>query len=324
MNWITPMEPVSIQHVKQEKGFLHEIKWDGIRGMVYLQAGAMRIFTKKGNERTGFYPELSPLEKELGTREVVLDGEIVVLDTTGQPSFHNVLVRETVKSKRNLQYYLRNYPVKYMMFDILMSGGKLLTNRPLSERKQMLEQVVAPIAAASDTFYISQTYDNGVELYDVMKQKNMEGIVSKKLNSHYIPGKKHEEWFKTKFTKKMLCIIGGIIWKDKLPNSLLMGVRNEEGSKLIYMGRASLGLKDSDLLLLKQYKNDLLQEECPFELSVIKDVNRTGDELTWTVPALTCWVSFLELSNDGVFRHPKILGFTNIPINEANGKVLTD
>lgn len=323
MNWITPMEPVSIPNVKQGNDFIHEIKWDGVRGMVYLEAGSMRIFTKKGNERTGFYPELNLLEKELGAGQVVLDGELVALDASGQPSFHNVLVRETVKSKRNLQYYLRNYPVKYMMFDILMSNGELLTNRYLSERKKILEQVVSPVVAASDTFYLSRAYDNGKELYEMMKQKNMEGIVSKKLSSFYLPGKKHEEWYKTKFTKKMLCIIGGIVWKEKLPNSLLMGIKTEESSKLVYMGRASLGLKGSDLLLLKQYKNDLVQEECPFELA-ITDVNRSGTELTWTVPAITCWVSFLELSNDGVFRHPKILGFTNIPIDEANGKVLTD
>ncbi len=324
MNWITPMEPVSIPQVKQGKDFVHEIKWDGIRGMVYLEAGSMRIFTKKGNERTEFYPELDLLEKELGTGQVVLDGELVVLDATGQPSFHNVLVRETVKSKRNLQYYLRNYPVKYMMFDILMSNGQLLTNKFLSERKKILEEVVSSLVAASDTFYISQAYDNGEELYELMKQKNMEGIVSKKLNSFYLPGKKHEEWFKTKFTKKMLCIIGGIIWKEKLPNSLLMGVRTGESSKLVYMGRASLGLKGSDLLLLRQYKNDLVQEDCPFELEAITDVSKSGMELTWTVPAITCWVGFQELSNDGVFRHPKILGFTNLPVNEANGKVLTD
>jgi len=324
MNLITPMEPVSVSHVKKEKEFIHEIKWDGIRGMVYLRGGTMRIFTKRGNERTGFYPELNLLEKELGSREVVLDGELVVLDDAGQPSFHNVLVRETVKSKRNLQYYLRNYPVNYIMFDILMNNGQLLTNRPLFERKKILEQVISPLTAASETFSISQVYEDGEKLYETMKQRNMEGIVSKKLNSLYLPGKKHEEWFKTKFTKKMLCIIGGIIWKDNLPNSLLMGVRNEKSSKLVYMGRASLGLRDSDLLLLRQYKNDIIQEECPFEMKDIEDIKRLKAELTWTVPAITCWVSFLELSNDGVFRHPKILGFTNIPITEANGKVLTD
>ncbi len=318
------MEPVSLNKVKEGENFIHEIKWDGIRGLIYLQSGVMKLFTKKGNERTGFYPELEIISKVLKDRNIVLDGEIVVLDTSGQPSFHNVLIRETVKNKRNLDFYLKNYPVKYMVFDILMDKDKLLTKIPLSERKQILEKVISSVTSISDTVFLSQVFEAGSALYETMKEKNMEGIVSKKLNSFYLPGKKHEEWFKTKFTKRMLCIVGGIQWKDKRPNSLLMGTKTEESAKLLYMGRASLGLKGTDLQLLMQYKDNLIQEECPFDETGSADFDKSGTELTWTVPALTCWVSFLELSNDGHFRHPKILGFSNLPAKAANGKVLTD
>ncbi|MDF2985689.1 MAG: dependent ligase-like proteinATP dependent ligase family protein [Eubacterium sp.] len=324
MNWIPPMEPVSSPGVKQGSDFIHEIKWDGIRGMIYLGSNGLKMYTKKGNERTDFYPELDIIEAALRGRNIVLDGEIIVMDSSGKPSFHNVLVRETVKSKRNLQYYLKNYPTKYMLFDILFNEGRLLTGTPLKDRKQILEQTVAPILKNSDTVFLSKTFVDGNELYESMKQKDMEGIVSKKLNSIYLPGKKHEEWFKTKFTKKMLCIIGGIQWKGALPNSLIMGIKNHESSKLLYMGKASLGLKGSDLQLLKQYKNELIQTECPFELNSIDDMDSTGTGLTWVRPAITCWISFLELSNDGHFRHPKILGFSNLPLEEADGKVLTD
>ena len=324
MKWINPMEPVSLNRVKNDSDFIHEIKWDGIRGLIYLQDGEMRLFTKKGNERTGFYPELDVINKVLKDRNVVLDGEIVVLDHSGQPSFHNVLIRETVKNKRNLEFYLKNYPVKYMVFDILMDKDKLLTKIPLFERKEILEKVISSITNNCDTVFLSQVFKDGRELYETMKEKNMEGIVSKKLNSFYLPGKKHEEWFKTKFTKRMLCIVGGIQWKDKRPNSLLMGITTEESAKLIYMGRASLGLKGSDLQLLMQYKDDLIMGECPFDQTGSAAFEKSGTELTWTVPTLTCWISFLELSNDGHFRHPKILGFTNLPAKEANGKVLTD
>ncbi len=324
MNWIAPMEPVSSSNVKQGSDFLHEIKWDGIRGMIYLGSDGLRMYTKKGNERTDFYPELNVIGEILEVRNIVLDGEIIVLDTSGKPSFHDVLVRETVKSKRNLQYYLKNYPIKYMLFDILVSEGHLLTRTPLLERKQILEQTITPILKNSDTVFLSKTFADGNELYGSMKHKNMEGIVSKKINSVYLPGKKHEEWFKTKFTKKMLCIIGGIQWKGTLPNSLIMGVKARKSSKLLYMGKASLGLKGSDLQLLKQFKNELIQKECPFEPNSISDLDSTGTGVTWIRPAITCWVSFLELSNDGHFRHPKILGFTNLPLEEADGKVLTD
>ena len=122
----------------------------------------------------------------------------------------------------------------------------------------------------------------------------------------------------------MLCIIGGILWKGEKPNSLVLGFKTTENKKMNYVGKASLGLKESDLKLLKEYKNELSQDECPFEESSISDIELTGTELTWVYPSITCWINFLELSNSGHFRHPKIIGFTALPVEEANGRVLTD
>jgi bifunctional non-homologous end joining protein LigD len=324
MNWIAPMEPISCSKVKDDPEYIHEIKWDGIRGLVYLQNKELRIYTKKGNERTEFYPEVRKINEVIQADNIVLDGEMVVLDDKGFPSFHNALVRETVKSQRNLQYYLRNYPVRFMVFDVLQYNSRLLTDLPIHERKTILTELLSPAVKDCDTISISEVYTDGNLLYQKMKQNNMEGIVSKKINSTYISGKKHDAWYKTKFTKKMLCIIGGIQWKDDKPNSLIMGVRTAESENLIYMGKASLGLKEADLRLIREYKDQLLQDKCPFEASSISNIEITGSGLTWVNPVITCWVNFLELSNDGHFRHPKIIGFTVLPAEEANGRVLTD
>lgn len=323
MNWIAPMEPISSIEVKENNQYIHEVKWDGIRGLVYLQNKEFKIFTKRGNERTEFYPELSILSKEFSNEDITLDGEIVVLDKNGLPSFYNSLIRETVRSKRNFQYYLNNYPVNYIIFDILKHKDKLITKLPLFERKQLLAKLLKSITSQSDTIHISEVYTDGKELFQKMRQRNMEGIVSKKLDSLYLEGKKHDAWFKTKFTKKMLCVIGGIQWKDEKPKSLVLGVTTSNG-KLNYVGKASLGLKQSDLKLLKENINELSQKECPFETSSISNIDVTGSELSWIYPAITCWINFLELSNDGHFRHPKIIGFTALPVEEANGRVLTD
>lgn len=324
MNWIAPMEPLSSREVKEEKTFIHEIKYDGIRGMIYFQGSDYRLFTKKGNERTDFYPELKILNRLMGSRKVILDGEIYVLDKDKRPAFHNILTRETVKSQRNLQFYINNYPANYVVFDILQMDDRLLTGLPLTERKQLLDTVMRPVIGNCDNIYISSIYDNGAELFEQMKDKNMEGIVSKKADSLYLEGKNHQDWFKTKFIKKMLCIIGGIQWKEQKPNSLILGIKTHENPKLIYLGKASLGLTQADLMLLKQYREQLEQPECPFDGESIKGLNNTGSGITWTMPYITCWISFLELSNDGHFRHPKILGFTNLPVEEAYGKVLTE
>lgn len=322
MNWIAPMEPVTSSRVKEAESFIHEIKYDGIRGLLYFEGSGFRIFTKKGNERTGFYPELKVLNALVDDRQLVLDGEIYVDGKNGKPAFHDVLVRETVRTERNLQYYVRNYPAKYVVFDILQMNGRLLTGLPLFERKELLDQIMEPVIDQSENIFKSQVFSNGTELFEDMRERNMEGIVSKKLDSRYVGGKKHEEWFKTKFVKKMLCIVGGIQWKEQKPNSLLVGFKPEDRDRLVFMGKASLGLKESDLLLLKQFKHQLLQRDCPFEEEGITGLERNL-QITWISPVLTCWISFLELSNDGHFRHPKILGFTGLPAGEATGKVLT-
>lgn len=324
MNWITPMEPISCDIVKEGSEYIHEIKWDGIRGLVYLQNGQLNIYTKKGNERTAYYPELRVIYDEFKSDGIILDGEIVILDKNGIPSFYNSLVRESVKSEKNLKYYQTNFPINYIVFDVLKYKGRMLTNNPLQERKQLLAQLLKPLTNRSSVIHLPEIYTDGKALFENMKQKNMEGIVSKKINSFYLQGKHHDAWFKTKFTKKMLCIIGGILWKLGEPNSLILGVKTIENDKLNYIGKASLGLKGSDLKLLKEYRDKIIQDECPFLENSIEGMDTKGNELTWVSPLMTCWINFLELSNDGHLRHPKILGFTSLPASEANGKVLTD
>ena len=324
MNWIAPMDPISCGTVKEGSEYIHEIKWDGIRGLVYLLNGQLNIYTKKGNIRTAFYPELGAIYDEFKSNDIILDGEIIVFDKNGMPSFYNSLVRESVKSQKNLKYYQNNYPINYIVFDILKYRDELLISYPLQQRKQLLQELLSSLINRNNTIYLSDIYTDGKELFEKMKQKNMEGIVSKKINSMYLQGKHHEAWFKTKFTKKMLCIIGGVVWKHGETNSLILGIKANEDKKINYIGKASLGLKGSDLKLLKEYRDKLIQEECPFSENSIEGMNTKENELTWVSPLITCWISYLELSNDGHLRHPKILGFTSLPAEEANGKVFTE
>ncbi|WP_024833052.1 RNA ligase family protein [Ruminiclostridium josui] len=324
MNWVIPMEPVICPDVKDESGYVHEIKWDGIRGMVYVQDGKVRIYTKKGKEKTGFYPELDVLKKALGGKSVILDGEFVVLGEEGVPSFYKSLIRERVSSSSKLQYYASLYPVCYMVFDILQYEDHILVNIPLIERKQILEENLSSLTGDDTKIFLTKMYQDGKKLFEQMKKQNMEGIVSKKTDSLYIGGKKHNAWFKTKFIKKMLCVVGGIQWKSINPNSLVLGIKPPGSEKLVYVGKASAGLKQSDLMLIKEYIGQLEWKECPFTTDETIELDRTGERFTWLYPALTCWISFLELTNNGHLRHPKIEGFAVLPIEEADGKVLTE
>lgn len=307
MELIEVMEPVPSQQIVSEKGWLHQIKWDGIRGISYIENAKLRVFTKNGNERTDFYPELMETLTLLKVKQAVLDGEIVVFDGD-KPSFSHILVRERVRSKANLNYYLKKYPAKYIVFDILFCNGKDLRKTALNERKAILLDNLKQ----SSIIAITDDFVDGNALFALMKKKNYEGIVSKKENSLYLAGKKHNLWFKTKVTKKILAVIGGLTWKNNYPNSLMLGIYHED--KLYYIGKASSGLKQSDFRLLKEYGESFKLDKSPF-------INLgTGKNTSWLKPVLTCWVSFLEWTSNGSLRHPKILGFSSQDPQEADGK----
>lgn len=307
---LTPMEPILTKDIIEDSEWIHEIKWDGIRGITYVEDEEVRIFTKNGNERTQYYPEILDIGRCIKANQVVLDGEIVVIDNN-RPSFSKIMIRERIKKLSNMSYYTNKYPVKYIVFDILFKNNSDLRMLPLNKRKKILAETLIPNSIIT---YVDE-FTNGTALYELMKQRNYEGIVSKNINSPYIPKKNHKAWFKTKISKKMLVVIGGISLNNGYPNSLLMGIY--EDSELINIGRVSSGLKDKDLAALNLYKDKLAEKQSPFQnLKKSKDV-------IWIKPLLTCYVSFMEWNSKGGLRHPRLIGFSNEPPENANGSEAT-
>lgn len=306
------MSPILSQKIINNEYWIHQIKWDGIRGLTYIENNSFKLFNKHGRDRTIFYPELKESVKLLEGNQAILDGEIVIFDTQGRPSFNTLLMREKVRIKSNIDYYLKKYPVKYIIFDILYYNGEDLRAKPLLERMEILKNHYAKSSIST----ITDDFSNGKKLFQLMNEKNYEGIVSKKVNSSYISGKKHKVWYKIKTSKKILAIICGIKTKNNYPNSLILGVFKE--GDIHYIGSVSAGLKQSDFILLKENINILRQQKSP--LSNIK----SRRDVIWIKPMITCWVSFLEWTDRGSLRHPKLIGFSSQSIEEANGRDYID
>jgi len=316
----SPMEPLPSAKVIAKEGWFHQIKWDGIRALCYLDGPSLQIFTKNGRERNTVYPELAALPCQSSASQAVFDGEIIVLSEQDKPSFELVLMRERLASPQKIRRYASAHPVKYVVFDILAVNGRPLTGRTLLERQQILGETLTPNADVG----ISDNFANGQELFDLMKKKGWEGIVSKNPASVYSPGKHHRDWFKTKLLQTLPAVVGGLQMKNSFPNALLLGIFDGHG--LRYIGKASLGLKQADFRLLNEHLPRLEIAQSPFyNFGQISPGHSSKDgrgtlRNKWLRPLLTCRVNFLEWTKEGSLRHPQIAGFTDLPAENPRRK----
>ena len=279
------MEPVPLPHVHSEKGFIHQIKWDGIRGVAVIENGGLKIYNKSGIESTARYSELVVLTQCVAAQQAVLDGEIVVI-VDGKPSFYNVLRRSLSKNA----YNAASLPVQYIVFDLLFYNQRDLRGLPLEERQTMLRNCFTSNAIAAQV----DSFEDGEALFALMKHNNMEGIVSKRLSSRYIAGKRHADWFKTKILRRLLCAVTGVNYKNGLPSSLSLGVYRD--GALTPVGDVGSGIKQDDLHVLAK---QLVPGEAP---------------------RITCRVRFSEWTPAGTLRHPVFLGFSDIAPAAATGE----
>lgn len=292
------MEPVRVPQVVTEGGFIHQIKWDGVRGIASVDDGGVRLFGKSGRDCTSQYPEMETLPRQMNAVSAVIDGEIVAF-VDGRPSFYHILKRSRSYGGRSAS----TWPVRYIAFDLLELNGRDLRNQPLEERQALLRKhfTASPVAALADDF------TDGKALFELMKRENMEGIVSKRLGSAYLPGKVHRDWFKTKTARKMLCAVTGLRLNNGQPASLELAVYRD--GELVPVGHAGSGLNQEALRLLSDY--------------AMKESTGLRGDVMRVMPRLTCWVRFAEWTADGTMRHPVLLGFADKPAEEAVGEEIS-
>ncbi len=296
------MEPVSIDFVIKDEQFIHQIKWDGIRGVANIEESGTTIYTRNGNICTESYPELTSLPRQISAKQAVLDGELTVFEKD-TPSFYLSLQRNRTKNKNSIKRLAENFPARYIIFDALYWNGSDLRQMPLEKRQEILKNNFISSSSAA----LTDDFSDGQALFEMIKNKNMEGIVSKRKGSRYIAGKKHNDWYKTKVRKKILCVVSGISLNGQMPASLVLGVYR--GGSLEGIGKVSSGLKQYDLALLKEFMQKY----------------KTGrqKDIVSVKPMLTCWVRFSEWTGGGTLRHPVLLGFCDKEPAEADGQEIS-
>lgn len=280
-----------------------EGKWDGIRALATWDGERMRLTSRRGNDLTAAYPELTTTDLGLGPDPAVLDGEIVAPDGAGRPSFPLLQTRMNLVHAREIEREARRTPVQLYLFDILRDGGDDLTSLPLAERRAHLERRAG---AASAPFVVPPVFDDVDTALEVSRSLALEGVVVKDPSAPYRGGARSEQWLKVKFTETQEVVIGGIRpgkgGRTGEIGSLLVGWHTDEG--LHYAGRVGSGFSESTLAALDRRLQPLRTGDDPFV-----DVPRAdASDALWVRPELVGEVEFGEVTPGGILRHARWRG----------------
>ena len=299
----TLAQPAAARAAAARWGAWAEMKWDGIRAVGVWDGAALQLYARSGTDITARYPELTALDPGLGAEPVVVDGEIIALDASGRPSFHRLQSRMHLTQPRQIEVERRRTPVRYHLFDVLARDGIDLAERPLSQRREILEQVGA---GAIDEIIVPPVFDDVDDTLATARQLRLEGIVVKNPSSPYRRGARTDQWLKVKLTQTQEVVIGGIRpgrgGRTGTIGSLLLGIPTDDG--LHYAGRVGSGFGESTLTRLNELLQPLRSDANPFADVPAAD---TRDAL-WVRPHLVGEVEFAEFSPGGILRQARWRG----------------
>ena len=287
-----PMLATLVKKAPSGKEWIHELKLDGYRILAFLERGKARLLTRNGQDWSDKVPELIETLEKWNPGNLVLDGELVVMDENGRSDF------------QALQSYFKKTKDRYadyVIFDLLAAGDEDLRPKPLLERKALLEVLLKDSPAGMHF----NPHTEGSAIFDKVCEADMEGIISKKKDSTYHPTRS-KDWVKTKCEYRQEFVIGGYTISDKSStglSSLLLG--GYEGENLNYKGRSGTGFSEQEAVdLIKQFKN-LLRETSPFTERLKP---RTDEIITYLEPKLVAEVKFAEITDDGLLRQASFKG----------------
>jgi len=282
-----------------------EMKWDGVRALAYCDGGRVRLVSRTGQDVTATYPELRALGSALDRRQALLDGEVVALGDSGWPDFEALQPRMHVRDGDTARRLAAHYPVTYLAFDLLHLDGRPLLDVPYEQRRALLDDLGldGPYCQVPPSFI----GEPGAGVQAVSRQHDLEGVVAKRLDSRYEPGKRSGSWLKVKNMRRQEAVIGG--WRPGKGNrtgqigSLLVGVQEANG--LAYAGHVGTGFTDRALRLLTEQLAPLRRDTSPFAAPLPADHAR---DAVWAEPVLVAEVAFTGWTKAGRMRAPSYQG----------------
>ena len=270
-----------------------EVKFDGYRAIAYIRGAECRLVSRNGNDLTDRFGSVAAaLVKAVRSPNAVIDGEITRVDETGRTSFS-----ELQQGTGALVYFA---------FDLLELDGETLVGAPLRERKARLRELLVPRAAGVS---YSESFDDGAALHEVVRERALEGIVAKRVDSTYKSGRRTHDWVKLKVDSSDEFVVAGYTRGTgrRAASFGALALAVNEGGELRYVGNVGTGFSEDEIEKLLGLLRPLHRNDPPFREPPKMPRVRRGD-VQWVEPELVVQVRYGEWTHDGHLRHPAYLG----------------
>jgi bifunctional non-homologous end joining protein LigD len=285
----------------RDDGWAYEIKWDGVRAIAYSEPGRLRLESRNLNDITAQYPEIRQLNRALSSHTAVLDGEIVAFDAEGRPSFERLQQRMHLTGEAQIRRRAQDYPVVYVLFDVLHLDGHDLMGLSYEERRARLAELALDGPAWQTP---SHSVGGGAQLLAATAEKGLEGIMAKRLDCPYEPGKRASHWIKVKTKQRQELVIGGWLPGEGRRSgeigALLMGYFEEGDFR--FAGKVGTGFGEKELRMLARELAPLERDSSPFAGKQPQKAARFAE------PKLVAEIEFGEWTKEGMLRHPSYKG----------------
>jgi bifunctional non-homologous end joining protein LigD len=290
-----PMLATLAKELPKGGDWLYEVKWDGYRAIAYVYGGEAQFVSRNDNDLTPRFPTVRrALERAVKTPDCVLDGEICALDEEGRATFSAMQ-----QAKPDTRYI-------FVVFDVLEVEGTPLIDLPLTERRERLVQL---LDRRKPDVQVSETFEDGEGLFAVAQEQGYEGVIAKRPDSRYEPGRRTSQWLKIKTHNRQEFVIAGYTKgqgrREGRFGSLVLGTY--EGGELRYVGNVGTGFTDAEIERLLGKLKPLARPDSPFPEPPKMPKVRKGD-VVWVEPKLVAEVEFVEWTHDGHLRAPSYQG----------------
>lgn len=304
---VRPMLATLSEVLPTGEGWAYEMKWDGVRALAVVERGAVRLTSRNGNDVTVAYPEIQHLSAQLGSAGVMLDGEIVAADEEGRASFQLLQSRMHLRERTAVERMAREVPVAFMIFDVLWFDGHLVVRAPYTQRRALLDE----LGLRGPAWQTPPSSGDGEEAFRISKELGFEGVVAKRLESPYQPGRRAASWRKVKHQLRQEFAIGGWVFGESgragKVGALLIGYHDDDGV-LRYAGKVGTGFTDKELDRLASVLAAIEIDANPFGGAKPFGPSGVPRDAHFVEPTLVAEVRFTEWTAGGRIRHPAYLG----------------